>query len=165
MCLPVSRAHVAGEILIRQEDDRVGLQRIHHGHRVARRAADVRFGLHVGVGVDVGDDRHAGKPLFQRADIRRGDALSQRAARLLRRQQHGLRRVQDFGRLAHEAHAAEDDDVLVGLRGLAAQLQRVADEIGDRVIERRLHVVVAQDHRVLLALQLIDLDRQLGFVA
>ena len=38
-------------------------------------------------------------------------------------------------------------------------------EIGDGVIERRLHVVVAQDHRVLLALQPVDLDGQLGFVA
>ena len=27
--------YVASEILIRQEDDRVGLERIHHGHRVA----------------------------------------------------------------------------------------------------------------------------------
>ena len=79
-----------------------------------------------------------------------------------RRQQHGLGRVEDLGGLGHEAHAAEHDDGLVGLGGLAAQLERVALEVGHRVEQRRLHVVVAEDHGVALDLEPVYLGRDLG---
>ncbi len=50
-------------------------------------------------------------------------------------------------------------------RGLAAQVERVAHEIGDGVEQRRLHVVVAEDDGVALDLQPVDLDGDLGFDA
>ena len=159
---PVSRATLLREVLVGQEDHRVGLERLDHRHRVARGAADVALGLHVGVGVDVGDDRHARVGRAQRAHVRGGDALGERAAALRGRQQHGLRRVQDLGGLGHEAHAAEHDHRLVGLGRAAGQLERVALEVGHGVEQRRLHVVVAEDHGVALDLEAQHLCGDLG---
>ena len=45
---------------------------------------------------------------------------------------------------------------------LAAELERIALEIGDRMEQRRLHVVVAEDDGVPLAFEPVDLRRDLG---
>ena len=65
--------------------------------------------------------------------------------------------------LGHELHAAEDDDVFVSLGSFAAELERVADEIRNRMEKRRLHVVVTEYDCVLLDFESIDLNSQLGF--
>ena len=69
--------HVARQVFVRQEDDRLAAQRLDHGRGVAGGAADIRLGFHVGVGVDVGHHRHAGIARFQRAHILSGDAGGQ----------------------------------------------------------------------------------------
>ena len=55
-------------------------QRLHHLDGVGRGAADVRLRLHLGRGVDVGDDRHARVALAQQPHVGAGDRLGQRAA-------------------------------------------------------------------------------------
>ena len=75
--------------------------------------------------------------------------------------QHGLLRREDRRRLGHEVHAAEDDDVGVGLRRLAREAERIADEIGD-VLHFGALVVVRENDRVALARELLDLVLQLG---
>ena len=49
--------------------------------------------------------------LFQTANIGAGDPIRQRATRLEIRDQDGLVRVDDLGRLCHEVDAGEDDDL------------------------------------------------------
>ena len=73
--------------------------------------------------------------------------------------------IEDLGCFGHEADAAKDDDVLIGHRGLAGEVQRIAHEVRDGMEERRLHVVMAQDHCVALDLELVDLIGQLGLHA
>jgi hypothetical protein len=59
-------------------------------------------------------------------------------------QDNGLLRGQDLGRLGHELHPAKRDHIGVGRRGLAAQLQRIADIVG-QVLDFRLLVIMRQD--------------------
>ena len=43
-----------------------------------------------------------------------------------------MRRAQDVGALGHEVHAAEDDEVGLGLAGaVLREAERVADEVGE----------------------------------
>ena len=48
-------------------------------------------------------------------------------------------------------HAALHDDVGVDLARLARELERIADEIGDAIVDFRRLVVVRQDDGVALA--------------
>jgi hypothetical protein len=68
-------------------------------------------------------------------------------------------------RFGHELHAAEHDDIGVGLGGHAAQFERIADVIGDRMVQRRFHVIVAKDHGAALLLQPIDFVGNTGLDA
>ena len=49
-------------------------------------------------------------------------------------------------------HAALDDDGGVDLGRLARELQRIADEVGDTVVDFRRLVIVRKDDRVALRL-------------
>ena len=53
-------------------------------------------------------------------------------------------------------HAALDDDVGIDLGRLARELERVADEIGDAIVDFRRLVIVRQDDRVALLLERVD---------
>ena len=145
---------VAREILVGDHDDLAARQRLDDLLGVARGAADVAFGLHRGRGVDIGHDRHARMTLAHQPDIGRGDRLGERAAGLEVGDQHGLFRVQQLRGLGHEMHAGQHDHVGVGARRLAGQRQAVADNVADRVEDVRGLVVVRQDDRVALLLQL-----------
>jgi hypothetical protein len=83
---------------------------------------------------------------------RRGEGA---AGREVRKQDRLLWR--QHGRsLSHEVDAAEHDDVGVGVRGLAGQSERIADEVRD-VLHFGALVVVREDHGVTLGRQLPDL--------
>ena len=124
--------------------------------RVRRRAADVDLRLHLGRGVDVDDHRHAREFLAQQPHVLAGDGGGERAAGAHVRDQHGLVGVQDLRGLGHEMHAALHDDVGVDLRRLARELERIADEVGDAVVDFRRLIIVRQDDGVALPLQLVD---------
>ena len=64
--------------------------------------------------------------------------------------QHRLLRRENRRGLGHEVHAAEDDDVGVGLGRLARETEGVADEIGD-VLHLGALVVVGEDDGVAVA--------------
>ena len=68
-------------------------------------------------------------------------------------------RRQDLRGLGHEADAAKSDDVGVGRRGLARQIEAVADEVGE-VLDFRLLVIMGEDDGVALALQPLDLGEE-----
>ncbi len=53
-------------------------------------------------------------------------------------------------------HAALHDDLGVGLGGLAGELERVADHVGDAMEDLGRHVVVRQHHGVARALEVVD---------
>ena len=74
-------------------------------------------------------------------------------------QDHGLFRRQYLGGLGHEADAAKSDDLGVGRRRLARQIEAVADEIGE-VLDFRLLVIMGEDDGVALALEPLDLGQQ-----
>ena len=63
------RGHVAAEVLVRQEDHARHAERLDHLDGVRRRAADVRLGLDLGRGVDVGDDRGIRVALAQQPHV------------------------------------------------------------------------------------------------
>ncbi len=65
-------------------------------------------------------------------------------------------RIENRGRLRHEVDAAEDDDIGVSSGGFLAQLQRIADEVGD-VLHLAALVVMGEDDGVLLLFKLQDL--------
>ena len=53
-------------------------------------------------------------------------------------------------------HAALHDDIGIGLGGLARKLQRVADDVGDAIVDFRRLVIMRQDDGVALFLQPVD---------
>src|SRR3546814_19463969 len=72
------------------------------------------------------------------------------------RQDDDFLRRQYLRRLGHEVHAAEGDDVSIGRLRLAAQIEAVADEIGE-VLDFRLRVIMREDAGVALLSQPVDL--------
>ncbi len=150
------RRDVFRQILVGQEDHGVGVEALDHLHRVRRGAADVDLRLHLGRGVDIGDHRHAREFLAQQPHVLAGDGGGERAAGAQVRDQHGLVGIEDLRGLGHEVHAALHDDVGVDLRRLARELERIADEVGDAVVDFRRLVVVRQDDGVALLLERVD---------
>jgi hypothetical protein len=71
--------------------------------------------------------------------------------------------IDQLGGLGHEPDPAEDDQPGAHRTGLAGELQRVADEVGDVVDVRNL-VVVGEDDRANRGLQVADCRFQIGGV-
>ena len=142
--------NISRQILIRQENDFVAIERIHHFDSVAAGAANIGFGLHIGVSVDVGDDWHTRILRLELAHIFGCDAFGQRTTGAFSRNQHHFAGVENFGGLSHETHSTEHDDVFVGHGGFAAQFERIANIVGDAVKERWLHIVVSQNDGIAL---------------
>ena len=109
--------------------------------------------------VDVGQRDMVGMGLAERLELVGRAAVLEAAAGVHVGQDDDLFGRQDLRRLGHEAHAAEGDDVGVGRRGLARQIEAVADEIGE-VLDLRLLVIMGEDDRVALLLQPRDLGEQ-----
>jgi len=148
--------HVTAEVLVGDEEHLpVGGQALHDLDGVGRGAADVALRLHLGGAVDVADDQRPGMLLLPGAELRAVDHVGHGAAGAQVGQQHQSSRAEDRGGLGHEGHAAEHDDLGRRPRGPACQLQRVAGVVGDPLDLLPL-VVVGQDHRVPLLLQLGD---------
>ena len=107
---PVTRSSQTPEEEVGQEQDLAVLgDRLDHGLRVARRAAVVALGLHLGGRVHVRDDDAAGMLRLPGAQLVGGDRRGERAAGVEVGDQHGLVGREDRGRLGHEVDAAEDD--------------------------------------------------------
>ena len=87
------------------------------------------------------------------------DRLRERAAGAEVGDQDGLVGTEHRGRLGHEVDAAELDHVGVGLRRLAGEAERVADEVG-HVLELGQLVVVREDDGVPLGRERADLVAQ-----
>ncbi len=155
---------VLREVLVRDHDHGVGAEfardLLDHGDGIGRGAADVTLGFHLGRGVHIGHDRQAGIFLAEQAHIGASDRGRQRTAGARIGDQHGLVGRKDLRGLRHEMHAGLHDDLRIGARRLAREGEGVADEIGNAVENLRRHVVVAEDDRIPLALQAIDLGDQ-----
>ena len=150
-------ADVRAEELVGQEQHLpLRRDRGHHLHGVAGRAADVGLGLHRCGRVDVADDDGPGVLGLPCAQLVDGDRVGERAAGAGVRDEHGLVRREDLGRLRHEVHTTEDDRRGRRLRGDPGQGQRVARVVGD-VLDLGQLVVVRQQHRVALPCQFADL--------
>ena len=158
-------SHILGQKLIGDEYHGIGVERLYHRRRIARRAADIDFSFDIGVGVDVGDNRHTRESPSQLPHVVGRDALGQRAAGLFRGKQNGFLRIEYFRRFCHKPHAAEYDDVPVRLRRFSTEHQRIAGVVRDGVKQCRFHVVMPQNHGVLLFFKTFDFTGQLGFVA
>ncbi len=97
---------------------------------------------------------------LHRQDVGGGDRGGKRAAGAAVGDQDGLLRIEELGCLGHEMDATLDDGVGLDPRGLDRQLQAVAHDVGDPVIDLRRLVIVGEDDSVLLAFQLVDLEDQ-----
>ena len=124
--------------------------------RVGRGDHDVGHRLHRGRRVDVRDDRVARMRLDELLERHRRAAVRQRAARVQVGHQYLLVGAEDLGCLAHEMHAAHDEEAGLRLRRPLRQGEAVAHEVGDVLDLARL-VVVRQDDGVLLFSQPVDL--------
>jgi hypothetical protein len=134
-----------------------------HRHRIGGGHAVVRLGLDLGRRVDVHHDDRAGMLGLPGAQLGRGDAVGERAARVGVGQQDGLLRAQDRGRLGHEVHAAEGDRLGVGGRGPLREAERVADVVG-HLLDLGQLVVVGEDDRAALGGERAHLVLQRGDV-
>ncbi|MNZ68811.1 hypothetical protein D3C78_870870 [compost metagenome] len=65
-------------------------------------------------------------------------------------------RIEQLCRLGHEMHAGENDHIRFHFHRLAGKGKAVADDIGDAVEDFRCLVIMGEDDRVSLALQLED---------
>ena len=135
--ISASGAVLAQDVL----DDGDGVRR---GHAVVGQRLDL------GRRVDVHDGDRAGVLGLPGAQLLGRDRVGQRAAGVEVGDQDGLLGREDRGRLGHEVHAAEGDDVGVGGGRLLAEAERVAHVVGD-VLDLGQLVVVGEDHRVALA--------------
>jgi len=156
---------VGRQVAVRNENDPLAVQRFNDGAGVAGSAANVRFRLHIGIGVYIRHHRRVGKLAAYFPHIIGGNAFSQGAARFFSRKKNGLVRAQNLGGLCHEADSAENNDILVRGGGLAAQIKRIACEIGDAVEQSRLHVVVRKDDGIALLFEFDNFFGDFGFVA
>jgi hypothetical protein len=76
--------------------------------------------------------------------------------------QHRLSRIEQLRRFRHEMHSAEDDHLSIDSHRLPCQREAVAHDVGPAVEDLRRLIIVRQDHRVALALQLQDRVDVLG---
>ncbi len=79
----------------------------------------------------------------------------ERASRAQIGQQDDFLREQDRGRFRHEVHAAEDDDVGVGLRGGLRELERIGYGVG-HFLDLGTLIMVRQQDRVALGAEFAD---------
>ncbi len=153
---PGHSAHVRAEEHVgKKENLLVGRNRVHDLDRVARRAAIVALRLHLGRRVDVTDHDRArmlGLPIPQ---LVRVDRRRERAARRQVRQQDRFAGERIAAVSAMKCTPQKTMTSRVGLRGFAAQAERVADEIGD-VLHLGALVVVREDDRVAFAGKFLD---------
>ena len=147
---------IGGQETVGNHDHPVGAEAFHHFQRIGRGAADVHFRLHLGRGVDIGDDRNARILAAQGADVGARDRGGERTAGFGVRNQHGLVRAEDFRGLGHEMDAALHDDVGVRLAGDARELERIPDHVGDAIVDFRRLVIMRQDDGVALLFQVVD---------
>ena len=120
---------------------------------------DVAERFHRRRAIDVGQRDMVGMGRAERRELVGRAAVLEAAAGVHVGQDHDLLGRQDLRRLGHEAHAAEGDHIGIGRRRLARQIEAVADEIGE-VLDRRLLVIMGEDHGVALALEPLDLGEQ-----
>ena len=139
----------------------VGGDRLDDLDRVARGTAVVGLRLHLGGGVDVGNHDRARVLGFPGAELRGVDRRGERAAGGHVGKEYLFLRRENRCRLGHEVHAAEDDDIGVGLCCFTRETERVADEIGD-VLHLGPLVVVREDDGVTHAGDAANLVVQLG---
>ena len=148
---------IAAEMLVGTEDDLLVLRDLAQD-LLGRRAGDddVAERLHLDRAVDVGQRDMVGMLRAEGCELLGRAAVLEAAAGVHVGQDHSLVGAQDLCGLGHEAHAAEGDHLGIGLRRLAAEFERVADEIG-KILNLRLLVIMGQDHRVTLLAQAVDL--------
>ena len=71
--LPGQLGNILRQELVRDQQNRIGGKALDDAHRIGRGAADVALRLHIGGGVDIGDDRNARMGFAQQANISPGD--------------------------------------------------------------------------------------------
>ena len=155
--LPAALAlHPASEIAIRCKQHRPVLRQLtNEVNGVAAGADQVALGLHGGGAVDVAHHQVIGMLCPESGEFIGGAVVRQGAAGIEIREHHGFLRAEDLGGLRHEVNAAEGDHIGIGAGGLAGQLKRVTDEIGD-VLNFRFLVVVREHHGIAFPLQPLD---------
>ena len=146
-------ADVVAKEHVRQEEDLPALgNRLHDLDGIGRGTAVVAFGFHLGGRIDVGDDdciRVLGLPGAKLVGV---DGSGKGAPGFEVGNQHTLLRREHGGRLCHEMHATEYDDIRFRPGGLLGEAKGVADEVCC-VLHIAHLVVVGQDNGVPLLLE------------
>jgi hypothetical protein len=113
---------------------------------------DVAERLHGGAAIDVGDGPEIRIGRLQLGEFGRGAAFFEGTTGVLVRQHDDFVGVQNLRGLGHEMHAAEDDDIGVGLGRLLREAEGVADVIRD-VLDFGHLIIVREDDGVELLLE------------
>ena len=122
---------VGAEVFVWDENDFFLGEAFGDVDAVGAGAADVGEGFDVGVGVNVGHDGGLGVFLFEESEVGGCDHVGHGAGGGGVGEDDGFVGVEDFGSFGHEADAAEDDGVGVGLGGFESEVKGVAAEVGD----------------------------------
>ena len=140
-----------GLLLERPLQRHLGVGRRADGAAVAAaERLDVGRGVHVGHRYDAVGDAGLGQRVPGVLDLVDPGHVGHRAAGRQVGQDHLLARAgQDVGRLGHEVHAAEDDELRLGPAGrVAGELERVAGDVGELDDLVALVVVAEHEHPV-----------------
>ena len=145
----------ACQVAIRSKDQGGVPHGLHHLHRVGRGADQVAHGLHFSRGVDIGQHFRPGMLAHKLAEGVRGAAIGQGATRVQVGYHHRATGVEDRRGLGHEMHTAKNNHVAIRRLGSPCQGEGIAHDIG-QILDRILLIVVSQDQRVALALEIED---------
>lgn len=105
---------VGAEVLVGGKNDGLILgDAVDDVHRVGGGTTDIRQRLHLRGAVDVTDHHMIGVFFLELAEERRWTGISQGTSRLQVGKKHLLLRGQHLGRLRHEVHPGEDDDIRI----------------------------------------------------
>ena len=152
-CHPVD---IVAEVAVGHENDLLVLgQLVDEFQRVAGGDDQVALGLHRCSAVDIRQHLVVRVFCLEFSELLGLAAVGEGAARAHVGHEHLACGVEDFGRLRHEVHAGEEDDVGLRFCGLAGQSEAVAHEVG-HLLHFGQGVIMRQDDGVLLALQASD---------
>src|SRR5690606_20508662 len=142
------------------EDDLLAFRDLADDCLGARRGDDdVAQGFHRGRTVDVGERDMVRMRFAEAFELFGRTAVLEAASRVHVGQDDDLFGAQYLRGLGHELDAAKGDDVGVGLRRLARQLERIADEIGE-VLDFGLLIIMREDDGVAFLAEPFDFGAQ-----
>lgn len=154
---PGAGSHVLGKVLVGNKEDFFILRKapFYDLGCICRGAHKVAFGFHRSVGIHVAENPCSRVFCLEISEVLKGEHIGHGASCFRVGNKDFFLRGEDFCRLSHEVHPAENDDAAGGVFRRNAQAQRIPYKIG-HFLHFRKSVVMGKDNGMLLLFQLAD---------